>query len=188
VAEHRTGRPGGRQRVPATAAHVGDPATRPAVSRTASADQPPVVDAAAAGRHEPRAHPGADHPSCIALPLPAPQRTRRFTPTARYAMTSCDRQGRLADRSCVKAMGWTPNQPVALTAGHDIIVVRATSDGRQALTGHGFLRLPAAIRHRCHLRTGDRLLVAAHPGEHVIVYCALAVLEEFLSSRIGALP
>jgi hypothetical protein len=66
---------------------------------------------------------------------------------------------------------------------------RPRHDRRSADTHRA--RLPAAVRRDpapLPLRTGDRLPAAAYRSEHLIVYCALALLEEFLSSRIGALP
>jgi hypothetical protein len=58
-----------------------------------------------------------------------------------------------------------------MAAGHDTIVVRAATDGPQTITPQGFLHLPAAIRHRCRIHTGDRLLVAAYPDQDLILVC-----------------
>ena len=61
------------------------------------------------------------------------------------------------------------------------IVVTAQAHAADRITRQGHLRLPAHIRHRCHLTTGDRLLVAAAPPPAgVLVVYPMALLESIL--------
>ncbi len=46
-------------------------------------------------------------------------------------------------------------------------------------TGHA-VAIPAALRHRCGLRPGDRVLLAAVPGEDTLAAYALAVVDQAL--------
>nr|WP_221382039.1 AbrB/MazE/SpoVT family DNA-binding domain-containing protein [Actinoplanes polyasparticus] len=93
--------------------------------------------------------------------------------------------GRLADRSPIIALGWRACQPVALTIGDEHLVVDRAVDGRRKLTGQGFLRLPAAIRHHYRIRTGDRLLVAACPDADRVIICTHAFLDAMLDEIVG---
>jgi len=121
------------------------------------------------------------------LPLPGLGRPKRST-RARYALTTSDRQGRLADRSPILALSWPPLQPVSITATQDTVVIPAVAEGRGSLTRQGFLQLPAAIRYRCHIRTGDRLLIAAYPDRDRVVVYTLAALDDMINTRAGDLP
>jgi bifunctional DNA-binding transcriptional regulator/antitoxin component of YhaV-PrlF toxin-antitoxin module len=134
----------------------------------------------------PRPSPTAPPTLSAGLPLPGLARPGRLT-TARYALTTTDRQGRLADRSSVRALGWAPGQPISITTADDTIVIRSATDSLETLTRQGFLCLPAAIRHRCHIHTGDRLLIAAYPDHQVLLVCTLAVLDDMLDSRVSGL-
>jgi hypothetical protein len=97
------------------------------------------------------------------LPLP-------FIPTGRtrdrcYAMATVDSSGRLGDRGLLEFLRWAPGTPViAEMAAHSIIVIIAAPGGGQRVSAQGRLRLPAALRHRCGLRAGDRLLQVADRG------------------------
>ncbi|WP_143234473.1 AbrB/MazE/SpoVT family DNA-binding domain-containing protein [Paractinoplanes atraurantiacus] len=104
-----------------------------------------------------------------------------------YALTACDRQGRLADRSAINALGWEPHQRVAIEVGAQRILVQPDDSARQALTREGFLRLPAAVRHRYGMRAGDRLLLAAVPDQNALLICFAAILDDLLAQAFGSL-
>lgn len=122
------------------------------------------------------------------LPVPRLGRLRRIT-AARYAVTPCDRHGRLADRSPVKAMRWAAGQHLTIEPGQgrDTIVIRADAAGPAALSSHGFLRLPSAARRCCHIREGDQLLVAAYPDSGLVVVCSLVAVDDMINSRVSDL-
>ena len=121
------------------------------------------------------------------LPLPDLRGSRPADAAVHYALTATDRRGRLADRSSVNSMGWAPKQPVAFTAVNDTIAVRKAADPRTALTEEGFLRLPADLRHRCHIDVGNRLLVAAYRDVGLILICAVAVLDDLIRAHLREL-
>ncbi|GLZ01613.1 hypothetical protein [Actinoplanes sp. NBRC 103695] len=77
---------------------------------------------------------------------------------------------------------------MAIATVHDTILIRAEMGGPDALNGQSFLCLPAAIRHRCHIHTGDQLLIAAYPHQRLLVICTIAVLDSLLDPRVSALP
>lgn len=122
-------------------------------------------------------------PAIGGLPLPDLATVRRTT-TARYALTTADRQGRLADRSSLKALGWAPGQPISITAAPDFLVIRAATHSRETLTGQGFLQLPAALRRRYHILPGDQLLIAAYPDRDLALICTPAALDQMIDTRV----
>ncbi|WP_344412148.1 hypothetical protein [Amycolatopsis minnesotensis] len=81
--------------------------------------------------------------------------------TLYFVVTTIDSRGRLADRSPLRVLGWTPDCTITITALGRAVIVVTRSAGPDAVTRQGHLRLPAPIRHVCRLNTGARLLVAA---------------------------
>lgn len=53
------------------------------------------------------------------------------------------------------------------------------------MSAAGHLRLPAAIRHRCGLVTGDRLLLAADPSTAELRIYPPAILDELITRHHG---
>ena len=49
------------------------------------------------------------------------------------------------------------------------------------LTGQGHLRLPATVRHWCALLPGDRVLLAANPGQGRLVVHPPAALDAMIT-------
>ena len=146
-----------------------------------SRSQTSVTTSASLG--DPRSIPAAHEPAPGSLPLPGLAKPQRIT-TARYALTTSDRQGRLADRSPIKALGWAPHQPIFITGAPDTIVIRAATNGHETLTRQGFLQLPAVIRHLYHIHTGDQLLIAAYHDHDLALVCTVAALDHMIDSRV----
>jgi len=110
-------------------------------------------------------------------PLPLPSLPTRRTRDTRYAVTAVDAGGRLGDRALLEFLGWPPGTPLVVeTTAQPVIVVVAAPSGAQRVTARGHLRLPAALRHRCGLRAGERLLLAAErDGARLLIYPAAAL-------------
>ena len=51
---------------------------------------------------------------------------------------------------------------------------------REAVTGHGHLRLPASVQRACRLQPGDRLLVAAHPDAGLLAAYTPSALDQMV--------
>jgi hypothetical protein len=80
-------------------------------------------------------------------------------------VTALDAGGRLGDCALLEFMSWAPVTPLVVeTTTQSVIVVVAAPSGAQRVTARGHLRLPAALRHRCGLRAGERLLLADDGG------------------------
>ena len=104
------------------------------------------------------------------------------------AVTTVNERGRVADRTPLKALGWEAGTPVtiAMIPSAGVIVVRRGGTGAVTLQGH--LRLPADIRHGCRIRGGDRLLVVAHPAEHVLVAYTPYAIDAMAAAYHTSIP
>ncbi|MEV6846731.1 hypothetical protein [Actinoplanes sp. NPDC051411] len=111
-----------------------------------------------------------------------PQRTRDAAVS--YTVTTVGHNGRLADRSLLKNLHWAPGQRLSLDASIDTITVYAVPAGDHAITGDGFLMLPAAVRHRCDIGYRDQVLVAAYPNHDRLVVWTLSAVDHMVASRI----
>ncbi|WP_143021424.1 hypothetical protein [Prauserella marina] len=99
-----------------------------------------------------------------------------------FVVTTMDARGRLADRSPLRALGWTPGSAITITAVGRAVIAATRSAGPNAITHQGHLRLPAPIRHACRLDTGARLLVAASPVRDLLaVYPGSSVEASLLA-------
>ncbi len=83
------------------------------------------------------------------------------------SVTSIDERGRLAARSTVRQLGWTPGQTVSIEVQHGLVVIRRSRHGRRTPKS-GFVVLPSRIRNRIGLYAGDRVLLAASLDDEVL--------------------
>ena len=113
------------------------------------------------------------------LPVPRlPGRVRRSS--SRYAFTTVDDRGRLGDRSLIRALNWFPGTSLKPIVLNDEVIVLSRSAGTAAVTKQGHVRIPAAIRHRCQLRAGDRLLLTTSDDHDLLVVCTTWALDRML--------
>jgi hypothetical protein len=120
-------------------------------------------------------------------PLPLPTLVPQRTTTCVYGLAALDVHGRLADRTIMQALGWSPGRRLHLREAAGLVVVQAHPDGEFQITRQGHLRLPALIRHRCGLAPGDRVLLAADPPQHSLIAYPPAALDTFLTQQCSEL-
>jgi len=116
----------------------------------------------------PRARPGArEHGRTAApvrrLPVAAPE-----VPTVPddmvYGFGRIDESGRVGDRAMIGVLGWQPGDRLTLTASAGMVIARRDPGGMVTMTVKPYLVIPAALRHRCGLRPGNRVLLAVFPA------------------------
>lgn len=100
--------------------------------------------------------------------------------TTFYGMGTIDRSGRIANRAVVAALGWRPGDRLEFLVAGGVIVARPSRGGLVEMWQKPYVAIPAPIRHRCDLRSGDRVLVVAHPERRNLVVYNLAVLDQVL--------
>lgn len=110
------------------------------------------------------------------LPLPHLERPT-VSSSSLYVVTAMDVWGRLADRSPFRALQWGHDIPLALSVVHGAMVILPKPAGKHLVTRQGHLRLPASVRHRCHLKAGDRVLLVGFAERNLLVAYPTSVLD-----------
>jgi hypothetical protein len=93
-----------------------------------------------------------------------------------YAMSVVDKSGRLTDCSIVRALGWVAGTRLDVHERDGLIVVYPAADCVHCVSQQAFVKLPLTVRRWCGIRSGDRVLAAAHPSTGVLVVRSLAML------------
>lgn len=130
--------------------------------------------------------PGTTGPARGLLPLPALIAYR--TSTVVYGLAALDNRGRIADHVIMRALGWPAGQHLHIHEAAGILTICTADDGAYQVTNQGHLRLPALLRHRCSLQTGDRVLLAADPERSRLVVYPPAALDSALPQQPVATP
>lgn len=118
-----------------------------------------------------------------ALPV-APVLARPRTSGAYFTATTVDNRGRLADRSPLRVLGWTPKTQVSFKVRPGGVLVAARSSSPYTVTSQGHLRLPAAVRHALRLLPGARVLVIVLPGSDFLAIYTAPALEALVLARV----
>ena len=68
-----------------------------------------------------------------------------------------------------------------------MIVARRNPVGMVTVPARPHIVIPAALRHRCGPRAGDRVLLAAPPGEDTLAAYSFAVVDQAIRAH-GPFP
>ena len=104
-----------------------------------------------------------------------------------YGIGRIDASGRIADRAVTDALGWLGGDRLTLTADAGVVTARRDPGGMVTVPGRAYIAIPAALRRRCGLEPGDRVLLAAVPGEDTLTAYSLAVVDQAIRAH-GASP
>jgi bifunctional DNA-binding transcriptional regulator/antitoxin component of YhaV-PrlF toxin-antitoxin module len=104
----------------------------------------------------------------LAEPLPG------FAREVVYGFGRIDASGRITDRAVTTALGWRGGDRLTLTADTGVVVARRDPGGMITIPVRPCVVVPAALRRRCGLRAGDRVLLAALPGEDALAASAVS--------------
>ncbi|WP_300017764.1 hypothetical protein [Pseudonocardia sp.] len=67
-------------------------------------------------------------------------------------------------------------------------VVVVTADGStSSITSQGHLQIPLAVRRRCRIEAGARLLIVAWTGTGTLVICTAAAVERMVLAELSVL-
>jgi hypothetical protein len=118
-------------------------------------------------------------------PLPLARPPDR--PDVVYGFGRIDASGRIADRAIISALGWRGGDRLTLTASAGVIAARRDPGGLVTVPARPYIVIPAALRRRCGMRTGDRVLLAALPAEDTLAAYSLAVVDQAIRAH-GPFP
>ena len=105
-----------------------------------------------------------------------------------YGMGRVDAAGRVFDRAIVRCLGWCPGDRVTITGTTAVVVATREDTGLVTLPARPCLVVPAALRHRCGVTPGDRVLLAAYPRLDRLVVYPLATVHQILLARLSGPP
>ncbi len=123
-----------------------------------SACSRPNIRAMPCRTHRPAHDPVTDRqPVFRPFRKPGPPAAHEDAAVLYYTVTTIGGNGRLADSSPLKRLGWELNQAVAIEVVDEVILVTASSAGPFSVTSQHHLHLPAEIRRFYRIQAGDRL-------------------------------
>jgi len=100
-----------------------------------------------------------------------------------YGFGRMDESGRVADRAITSALGWQPGDRLTLTAAAGVVIARRDPGGMVTMPAKPYLVIPAALRRRCGLRPGDRVLLAVFPARDALAAYSFAVVDQALRAH-----
>jgi hypothetical protein len=125
----------------------------------------------------------AGRPLPLACPVPVPTSPEDVI----YGIGRIDASGRIAERAVISALGWSGGDRLTLTADAGVVTARRDLGGMVTLPARAYISIPAALRRRCGLRPGDRVLLAAAPRHDTLTAYSLAVVDQAIRAH-RALP
>ncbi len=143
----------------------------------------PVIPSSAVQAGRQRTRSAAGRPLPLARPAPALPAPAEVV----YGIGRIDASGRIADRAVTSALGWRAGDRLTLTADAGVVTARRDPGGMVTVPGRVYLAIPAALRRRCGLRPGDRVLLAAIPGDDILAAYSFAVVDQAIRAH-GTFP
>jgi len=131
----------------------------------------------------PRVRPGAVRP----LPLAGPAAALSVPAGVVYGTGRIDTSGRVTDQAISCALGWREGDRLTLTAEPGVVTARRDPGGTVTVPARACLAIPAVLRRRCGLRAGDRVLLAAVPGQDTLAAYSFAVVDQAIRAH-GVFP
>jgi AbrB family looped-hinge helix DNA binding protein len=131
----------------------------------------------------PAGRPGSHRPGSPRAGRPLPLATPPERPDVVYGLGRIDASGRVADLAIIRALGWCGGDRLTLTAGAGVMVARRDPDGVVTVPSRPYIVIPAAVRRRCGLRAGDRVLLAAVPADSTLAAYSFAVVDQAIRAH-----
>jgi hypothetical protein len=140
----------------------------------------------------PRARPGGRESgrpvAARRLPVAAAPEVPAVPDGVVYGFGWMDSSGRVADRAMISALGWQPGGRLILTAAAGVVIARRDPGGMVVMPSKPYLVIPAALRRRCGLRPGDRVLLAVSPDRDALAASSFAAVDQALRAHVGDQP
>jgi bifunctional DNA-binding transcriptional regulator/antitoxin component of YhaV-PrlF toxin-antitoxin module len=100
-----------------------------------------------------------------------------------YGAARIDASGRVGDQAFTSALGWRPGDRLTLTAADGVVIARRDPAGLVTMPAKPYIVIPSALRRRCGLLPGDRVLLAMYPGQDAMAAYSFAVADEALRAH-----
>jgi hypothetical protein len=143
----------------------------------------PVIPSPGRVARRPRVTPAAVRP----LPMAGPVAALSVPADVVYGTGRIDASGRVTDQAISCALGWREGDRLTVTASPGVVTARRDRVGMITVPSCACIAIPAALRRRCGLRSGDRVLLAAIPGQDMLAALSFAVVDLALRAH-GTFP
>ena len=143
----------------------------------------PVIPSPGRVAGAPRVKPAAVRP----LPMASPGAALSVPAGVVYGTGRIDASGRVTDQTVSCALGWREGDRLTVTASPGVVTARRDPRGMVTVPARVCLAVPAILRRRCGLRPGDRVLLAAIPGQDMLAAYSFAVVDQALRAH-GTFP
>ena len=120
-------------------------------------------------------------------PLPLARPMRSVPQDVVYGVARIDASGRICERAIIATLGWAGGDRLTSTAEAGVVTARRDPGGMVTVPERAYLVIPAALRRRCGLEPGDRVLLAGAPADETLTAYSLAVVHEAIRAR-GVFP
>ena len=100
-----------------------------------------------------------------------------------YGFGRIDASGRVADQAVTTVLGWRAGDRLTLAAAAGVVTARRDPGGLVTMPAKPYVAIPAALRRRCGLEPGDRILLAMFPGEDVLAAYSIAIVDQALRAH-----
>ena len=100
-----------------------------------------------------------------------------------YGIARIDASGRICERAIVAALGWAGGDLLTFTADAGVVTARRDPGGMVTMLASGYITIPAALRRRCGMESGDQVLLAALPDQDSLAAYCLAVVDEAIRAH-----
>ena len=84
----------------------------------------------------------------------------------------------------MNALGWRAGDRLTLTAAAGVVLAHRDPGGPVTIPAKPYVAIPAALRHRCGLQPGDRILLAAFPDQDALAAYPFAVVDQALRAHV----
>jgi hypothetical protein len=143
----------------------------------------PVIPSPGRVADTPHVSPAAVRP----LPMAGPAAALSAPADVVYGTGRIDASGRVADQAISSALGWRDGDRLTLTASPGVVTARRDPGGMVTVPARACIAIPAVLRRRCGLRAGDRVLLAAVPGQDMLAAYSFAVVDQAIRAH-GTFP
>ena len=143
----------------------------------------PVIPSPGRVAGTPRVGPAPVRP----LPMAGPAAALSAPADVVYGIGRIDASGRVTVRAIACALGWRDGDRLTLTAEPGVVLACRDPSGMITVPARAIIAIPAVLRRRCGLHGGDRVLLAAVPGQDMLAACSFAVVDQALRAY-GTFP
>ena len=100
-----------------------------------------------------------------------------------HGIARVDASGRVCERAVLTALGWSGGNRLTFRADAGVVTARRDPGGMVTLPASGYITIPAALRRRCGMETGDQVLLDAHPDRGTLAAYSLAVVDQAIRAH-----